>query len=89
MAGNEDKIESLLKEGASFPPPEAGREQAYVKSMEEYQALYKRSMEDPEGFWAEQAEQFISWSKPWDKVWDWSYAPDNVYIKWFEGGKAW
>jgi len=54
---------------------------------QQYQEMYQRSVDDPQGFWAEQAEQFISWSKPWDKVMDWSYEQDNLYIKWFEGGK--
>ncbi|MDH5181617.1 MAG: acetate--CoA ligase, partial [Gammaproteobacteria bacterium] len=53
----------------------------------QYNEMYQRSVDDPNGFWAEQAEKFISWYKPWDKVSDWSYARDNLYIKWFEGGK--
>ncbi len=85
MAGNEDKIESLLKEGASFPPQDAGRDQAYIKSIEEYQAIYKRSMEDPEGFWAERAEQLVTWDKKWDKVMNCDFQKPE--IKWFEGGK--
>ena len=52
-----------------------------------YQEMYQRSIEDPEGFWAEQAEQFITWFKPWDKVLDWSYDKKDLHIKWFEGGK--
>jgi len=56
-------------------------------SEADYQAMYQRSIDDPEGFWAEQAEKFLSWYKPWDKVLDWSYDADNLYIKWFEGGK--
>ncbi|MDZ7662685.1 acetate--CoA ligase [Thiohalophilus sp.] len=56
-------------------------------SEADYQAMYQRSIDDPEGFWAEQAEKFLSWYKPWDRVLDWSYDADNLYIKWFEGGK--
>ena len=52
---------------------------------EQYTEMYARSIADPEGFWGEQAEEFLTWSKPWDKVMDWSYDP--VDIKWFEGGK--
>ncbi len=52
-----------------------------------YQAMYQQSIDDPEGFWAEQAEQFITWFKPWDKVLDWSYDKKDLHIKWFEGGK--
>ena len=56
-------------------------------SENDYQTMYRRSIEDPEGFWAEQAENFLTWYKPWDKVMDWSYDADNLHIKWFEGGK--
>ncbi|MBK5969761.1 MULTISPECIES: acetate--CoA ligase [Thiorhodovibrio] len=52
-----------------------------------YQSLYQRSVEDPEGFWAEQADQFVTWFKKWDKVMDYSYGPDDVFIRWFDGGK--
>ena len=68
MSAMEDKITSLLAEGKVFQPPESGREQAWVKSMEEYKTAYARSMEDPEGFWAERAEELVTWEKKWDKV---------------------
>ncbi|KAA3626367.1 MAG: acetate--CoA ligase [Proteobacteria bacterium] len=50
-----------------------------------YDSMYKRSVEDPEGFWAEQAEKFITWFKPWDKVTEHNY--DKGHIRWFEGAK--
>ncbi len=56
-------------------------------SAEEYQEMYTRSVNDPEGFWAEQAEAYLSWSKPWDKVLDWSFMRDDLHIEWFKGGK--
>jgi acetyl-CoA synthetase len=56
-------------------------------SPEEYAAMYRRSVDDPEGFWAEQAEQFVDWTRKWDRVMDYSYAPENLHVKWFEGGK--
>lgn len=43
-----------------------------------YEAAYKRSMEDPEGFWAE-VGQSVTWTKPWDKVLDNS---DEPFTKW-------
>ncbi|MEZ4986351.1 MAG: acetate--CoA ligase [Saprospiraceae bacterium] len=55
-----------------------------ITSFEEYQQVYQRSVEDPEGFWAEQAATF-TWKKKWDKVLEWDFrSPD---IKWFQGGK--
>jgi len=56
-------------------------------NAEQYAAMYQRSVDDPEGFWAEQAEQFVTWSKKWDRVLDYSFNPDNLYVKWFDGGK--
>ena len=55
-----------------------------IKTLDEYQNAYKRSVEDPEGFWAEQASTF-QWRKPWDKVLDWNFKEPNV--NWFVGGK--
>ncbi len=55
-----------------------------IKSFEEYQKVYQRSVADPEAFWAEQAETF-TWKKKWDKVLDWDFkGPD---VKWFVNGK--
>jgi acetyl-CoA synthetase len=51
-----------------------------------YREMYERSVKDPEGFWAEQAEKYVDWIKKWDKVWDWSFKGD-VHIRWFEGAK--
>jgi acetyl-CoA synthetase len=85
MAENEDKIESLLKAGKTFEPPVEGRDQAWVKSMDEYRAAYKRSMDDPEGFWADRAEELVSWDKKWDSVLEWDY--NKPEIKWFDGAK--
>ncbi|MGD8575756.1 MAG: acetate--CoA ligase [Thiohalophilus sp.] len=56
-------------------------------SENDYETMYRRSIDDPEGFWAEQAEKFLTWYKPWNKVLDWSYDADDLHIKWFEGGK--
>ncbi|MFA6163174.1 MAG: acetate--CoA ligase [Methylobacter sp.] len=50
-----------------------------------YKTLYQHSIAEPEAFWAEQATQFLEWSKPWDKVMDCDYP--TGHIRWFEGGK--
>lgn len=55
-----------------------------ITSWEQYQITYKRSVEDPEGFWTEIADSF-KWHKKWDKVLDWNFKEPNV--KWFEGAK--
>ena len=55
-----------------------------IKSFGQYKKTYKRSVDDPEGFWAEQAERFV-WHKKWDKVVDWNF--EDYHAKWFEGGQ--
>ncbi|GFO72093.1 acetyl-CoA synthetase [Bathymodiolus japonicus methanotrophic gill symbiont] len=52
---------------------------------EQYLALYKQSIDQPEVFWAEQAEQFLDWHKLWDKVTDYDYHQGK--ISWFEGAE--
>ncbi|MCG6886899.1 MAG: acetate--CoA ligase [Proteobacteria bacterium] len=69
-----------------YPVPADFAGQAYIDDAK-YQEMYRQSIDDPDGFWAEQAEKFISWYKRWDKVSDWSFDRENLYIKWFEGGK--
>ena len=54
-------------------------------SDDQYKEMYTRSIEDPEEFWAEQAEDFISWYKPWDKVTSGNFNDAN--IRWFEGAR--
>ncbi|MCB0559115.1 MAG: acetate--CoA ligase [Lewinellaceae bacterium] len=55
-----------------------------IKSFDEYKDVYRQSVEDPEGFWAQQAATF-SWRKKWDKVLEWNFREPDV--KWFPGGK--
>lgn len=54
-------------------------------SAEQYQSLYHQSIDQPEQFWAEQAEKFLDWSQPWQKVMEYDYP--KGHIRWFEGGK--
>ena len=55
-----------------------------IKSLEEYNEVYKKSVNEPEDFWAGIAENF-SWRKKWDKVLEWNFTDPSV--KWFIGGK--
>jgi acetyl-CoA synthetase len=55
-----------------------------ISSLEQYHEHYRKSVEDPEGFWADVASQF-QWRKPWTNVLSWNFKEPS--IKWFEGGK--
>ena len=50
-----------------------------------YRRMYERSIRDADGFWGEQAEKFVAWTRKWDTVQKWDY--DAVDIKWFLGGR--
>ena len=72
--------------GKLIPPPANFVGSANCPSADAYEEMYKRSIEDPDGFWAEIAETF-HWEKKWDQVSDYSFEGD-VYIKWFVNGKT-
>jgi acetyl-CoA synthetase len=55
-----------------------------ITSFEDYQEKYQHSVEDPEGFWAEIAQNFY-WRKPWKKTLEWNF--ETAETKWFKGGK--
>ena len=52
---------------------------------EQYQAMYQRSLNDSDGFWAEQAEQFVSWSRRWQRVQNCDFKTADIH--WFEGAE--
>ena len=69
----------------SFPPSEEYRKGAYIKSVEEYERIYKESVKDPVAYWVKQAEG-IDWiSKDWKEAFTWD-KKENKFT-WFEGGK--
>jgi len=82
--GKNIDMQSVLSEVRSFPPDPSFSEKARVKSFDEYKALYDESVNDPEQFWADVAEE-LHWFKKWDRVLNESEAP---FFKWFEGGKT-
>ena len=67
-----------------FNPDYTAKSNAHIGSIEEYKKKYKHSIDNPEEFWAEQAER-ISWFKKWDKTWEWNF--NKAEIKWFESAK--
>src|SRR3954471_1410583 len=80
---SEKNIESVLNERRLFAPAPEFSRQAHVKTMGEYETLYKESLESPETFWPRMASE-LHWFKKWDQLLDWSNPP---FAKWFVGGK--
>ncbi len=73
-----------MSESKIYPVPDDFAKNAHI-NKERYEAMYKQSIEDPDTFWAEQAEEFLDWSKTWDSIQDWDFR--KGHIRWFEGGK--
>jgi acetyl-CoA synthetase len=67
-----------------FPVPGDWKKRAFV-SASDYAARYAESVQDPDGFWKKEAAR-LDWVKPFTKVSDVSWKPDNLHIKWFEDG---
>ena len=67
-----------------FPVPAPFAERTLINEQR-YQELYRESIEDPQGFWAKQAENFITWQKPWERVVSWDFS--TAEIRWFEGAR--
>jgi acetyl-CoA synthetase len=73
-----------MSDAKLYPVPADFAANAHINA-EQYEQMYRRSVEDPDGFWAEQAERFVTWSRKWDRVQQWDFT--SADIKWFEGGK--
>ncbi|MCX7783654.1 MAG: acetate--CoA ligase [Meiothermus sp.] len=78
-----EKIEAVLKEDRVFQPSEEFKRAAKLSTLEDYEILYRESLEQPEQFWSRIAAE-LHWFKPWDRVLEWN--PPNA--KWFIGGKT-
>ena len=72
-----------MSEKVFHPSPEWSAN-AHIQTMDQYQEIYDRSIQDRDAFWAETAER-ITWFKKWDTVSNFNFV--NADIKWFEGGK--
>ncbi len=69
-----------------FDIPKDLQAKAHVKSIEQYEEMYKSSVEDPQGFWGKMAEENLEFFKKWDTVLDYDWG-DAMRIEWFKGAK--
>ena len=87
MEPKEKSIESLMIEERTFPPAEAFRASAYISTSEEYEEMWRRSIDEPHAFWLEQAKA-LSWftepTKSLEYLWD--TAARKIEHTWFEDG---
>ena len=73
-----------MSESKVYPVSNQGQKHSHIDN-DKYLEMYQHSVDDPETFWAEQADEFIDWFRKWDTVMDVDYK--TASIKWFEGGK--
>ena len=73
-----------MSEGKTYPVSQEFAEAAHADKAK-YDEMYAHSVENPDEFWGEQAEQFIDWFKPFDVVQEWDF--HKADIAWFKGGK--
>jgi acetyl-CoA synthetase len=83
MTQSQAAIESVLQENRMFPPSSDFSRKARLTSWQEYERLYRKSIDDPEKFWGEVAKN-LHWFKKWDQVLEWN----PPFAKWFVGGKT-
>jgi acetyl-CoA synthetase len=73
-----------MSDSKVYPVPSDVASNALL-NREQYEQMYRRSLDEPESFWAEQAENFLTWFKKWDRV---TFSDlEKGDIRWFEGGK--
>jgi acetyl-CoA synthetase len=75
-------IDSTLQEQRRFEPPEHFSQRAHIKSLAEYESIYRESVEHPGKFWGRIGEE-LHWFKKWDDVLEWKHP----WAKWFVGGE--
>jgi acetyl-CoA synthetase len=76
-------IRSVSRESRTFQPPAGFAARARLRDQAEYQRLYRRSVDDPNGFWGETARAELAWSKPFTRV----LSGEVPWVKWFEDGE--
>ncbi|HUV64839.1 MAG TPA: acetate--CoA ligase [Sedimentisphaerales bacterium] len=86
--GQQKGIDSLMSEKRMFPPPASVRDNAYVNSPDQYQQMWERSLDDPDGFWLEQA-QSLHWFKEPTKAleYTWDTKARKIEHTWFADGQ--
>jgi acetyl-CoA synthetase len=73
-----------MSDDTLFPVPSDWAKKAWVDN-DKYLEMYRRSIDDPEGFWGEQGDR-LNWMKPFTKVKDVSFGEDDLHVRWYEDG---
>ena len=73
-----------MSQNTIYPVSETAAAGSHLNS-DQFEQMYRQSIEDPEEFWAEQAGRFLHWHEPWRKVMAGDFS--SAQVRWFEGGK--
>jgi acetyl-CoA synthetase len=84
MKQPDGQIDTVMHEERVFAPPPQFVEKARIKSLEQYEALWKRAEQNPEAFWDELAREELHWFTPYEQVLRWN----EPFAQWFVGGKT-
>ena len=80
-------IRQMLQNETSIEPSPEFSYNALIKSRQDYDAMYSRSIADPEAFWADMATEHLDWFKPWDAVEEYDFDSDEPFVRYFRGGE--
>jgi acetyl-CoA synthetase len=88
MTNTQKAMDSLMTESRKFTPPASIKTNAYISSEEEYEQMWKQSLNDPDGFWLEQAKS-LTWFKEPTRSLEYTWDTKNRKIEhtWFADGE--
>jgi len=88
MADEVKRMESLMTEGRTFPPPAKVQKKAYVKSEQQYKEMWEKSINEPDEFWLEQAKILTWFKEPTQSLrYTWDTKGRKIEHKWFADGQ--
>lgn len=84
MSGTGSNIDNVMHENRKFPPTPEFAAASHLGSIQQYEDLYRRSVDDRDSFWSQTAKEELHWFKPFDEV----CSQDGGNVRWFDGGQT-
>ena len=80
-------IRQMLKDESTIEPSPEFSYKALVKSRQDYDELYRRSIDEPEAFWGQMARETLDWYRPWDAVEEYDFESTRPFVRYFRGAE--
>ena len=80
-------IRQMLKDESMIEPSPEFSYKALVKSRQDYDELYRRSIDEPEAFWGQMARETLDWYRPWDAVEEYDFESSRPFVRYFRGAE--